>query len=276
MIRFHEHPSHRLDFWEERWYGGAKCNERMRKMKKAVAWILILMLALSMAACGGSPAPAPSTQESTVPAETTEATPPETAPAETEAPVPTVLARPLYGEILDSYFDALLQGFSPEEYIGNGLNYLPGLVKDVTKIGYSLEDLDGDGSTELLIGAVGEPNIYAMYTVKDGEETLVIDAGERNSYRLSSDGVFVNNGSNSAAQSAYFLYTFADGDLALRDGLVFDANVDSKNPWFYVQDTNWDPATYQAMDTASAEAILNDLDTSIRPIAYIPFSEYTS
>ena len=244
-------------------------------MKKAIAWILILMMTLSLAACAKETTPAPSAPETTAaPTETAEATPETTLPETAE--VPTVTAKPLYGEILDGYFDALLQGFGPQEYIEKGLNYLPGNVKDVSKVGYCLEDLDGDGSTELLIGAVDEPYIYAMYTVKDGQETMVIDAGERNTYRLSSDGVFVNGGSNSAAQSAYFLYTFADGVMSFRDGIVFDANADSKNPWFYVQDTNWDPATYQPLETASAEAIVSDLDAGLRPIAYIPFSEYNA
>lgn len=241
-------------------------------MKKAIAWILILMMTLSMTACGSKDTPAPATQDTAAPP--VETTQPEPVPETVE--VPTVMAKPLYGEILDSYFDALLQGFGPEQYIEKGLNILPGMVKDVSKVGYCLEDLDGDGSTELLIGAVDEPYIYAMYTVKDGVETMVVDAGERNTYRLSSDDVFVNGGSNSAAQSAYFLYTFSGGMLNFRDGIVFDATVDANNPWFYVQDTNWDSKTYQPLETASAEAIVADLDTNVRPIAYIPFSEYTA
>lgn len=244
-------------------------------MKKAIAWLLILMMTLSMAACGSkNTAETAAPETMAAPAQTTQ---PETtqAPEET-VEVPTVTAKPLYGDVLDDYFDALLQGFGPEQYLEKGLNYLPGLVKDVTKIGYCLEDLDGDGSTELFIGAVGEPNIYAMYTVKNGEEVMVIDAGERNSFRLSSDGVFVNNASCSAAQSAYFLYTFAGGDLTLQDGLVCDAEADSKNPWFYVKDDNWDPATYEPLDTASAEAITAGLNDNICPIAFVPFSEYNN
>ena len=240
-------------------------------MKKLIAWTLLLVMVLSLAACAGKQEPAAETTAAPVEtAEVTETTEPET----TE--VPTVMAKPLYGEILDSYFDALLQGFTPDQYMENNLNYLVGVVGDVTKVGYSLEDLDGDGSTELLIGAVGDPYIYAMYTVKDGEEVQIIDAGERNTYRLGTDGVFVNQGSNSAAQSCTFLYTFEDGELKFQDGLISDFTVDEKNPWFYVTDENWDPSTYEPMETASAEAVLNQLESGIRPISYMPFSEYQS
>ena len=243
----------------------------MRNLRKAIAWILILMMLLSMAACGKKEEPA--APETTLPAETEPLT---EAPTEAPTEVPTVMAKPLYGEILDSYFDALLQGFEPAQYVEKGLNPLPGMVKDVTKVGYCLEDLDNDGSTELLIGAVGEPFIYAMYTMKNDQETLVIDAGERNTYRISSDGVFVNNASNSAAQMAYFLYTFSGGELHFQDGLVYDAGLDSQNPWFYVKDTAFDSSTYEAIATADAEAITSELDNNARPIAFMPFSDYNS
>lgn len=240
-------------------------------MKKYIAWIMILVMCMSLAACGGNQeAPA----ETTASTETAEVI--ETTEAIETTEVPTVMAKPLYGEILDSYFDALLQGFTPDQYTENGLNYLVGVVGDVSKVGYSLEDLDGDGNTELLIGAVGESYIYAMYTVRNGEEVQVIDAGERNTYRLGTDGVFVNQGSNSAAQSGTFLFTFGNGELRFQDGLVSDYSVDEKNPWFYVTDESWDSSTYEPLDTANAEAVLDQLESGIRPISYMPFSEYQS
>lgn len=245
-------------------------------MKKIISWIMILTLSLSLAACAGktetpSETPAPETTQA---AETTEAT-------EEVTEVPTVMAKPLYGEILDSYFDALLQGFDPGQYNEKGLNYLVGTLGDVTQVGYCLEDLDGDGSTELLIGAVGEPYIYAMYTVKNGEEVQVIDAGERNTYRLGSDNSFINQGSNSAAQSGTFLMTLENGELKLQDGIVYDASVDEKNPYFYVSGDSfnpetWDTGAYSALETTQAEATLKQLEDSVRPISYIPFSEYQS
>ena len=81
-------------------------------MRKAIAWILILMMLLSLAACGRKDEPA--APETTLPAETEPLT---EAPTEAPTEVPTVMAKPLYGEILDSYFDALLQGFEPAQYV---------------------------------------------------------------------------------------------------------------------------------------------------------------
>lgn len=239
-------------------------------MKKAITWILVLMMALSMTACAKEPAP---TQ-----APATETTPQEPATETTEEPteVPTVMAKPLYGEILDSYFDALLQGFDPLQYEEKGLNSLPGMIKDVTQVGYCMEDLDGDGSSELLIGAVDEPFIYAMYTVKDGQEVQVIDAMERSTYELTSDGLILNRGSNGAASYGYNLYSFASGELVFQDGLVFDAGKDEQNPWFYTKSEAWDSDALEPIDTATAEATEQDLLDSVVPVSFIPFSQYTA
>lgn len=237
-------------------------------MKKFFAFLLIITMLLTAAACGKKE-PAPTTAAPV----TTAATEAPTTEAATEAiEVPTVTAKPLYGEILDNYFDALLQGLEPAEYVDRGLNYLPGMVKDVTQVGYSLEDLDGDGTSELLIGAVGQNYIYALYSVVNGEETMVVSASERSTYQISSDGVIVNRGSNSAASYGYNLYTFAGGKLSFQDALVCDASRDEKNPWFYTKDETWD--NLEPLDTESAEAIETQLTGSLRPIAYMPFANY--
>lgn len=240
-------------------------------MKKFFAFLLIFTMVLTCAACGKKePEPtteAPATTEATEAPATTEAT---TEPVE----VPTVTAKPLYGEILDNYFDALLQGLEPADYLDKGLNYLPAMVKDVEKVGYSLEDLDGDGTSELLIGAVGENYIYALYSVVDGEEVMVINASERSTYQICSDGVILNRGSNSAASYGYNLYSFAGGTLTFQDALVCDASLDEKNPWFYTRDEAWSAENLEALDTQSAEAIETQLTGSLRPITYMPFANY--
>ena len=120
-----------------------------------------------------------------------------------------------------------------------------------------------------------------MYTVKNGEEVQVIDAGERNTYRLGSDNAFINQGYNSAFQSGTFLMTLDNGELKLQDGIVYDASVDEKNPYFYVSGDSfnpetWDTSAYEPLETAQAEANLKQLEDSVRPISYMPFSEYQS
>ena len=241
-------------------------------MKKLSVLLLIFAMLLSLAACGSNPS-APTTAPETVPV--TEAP---TEPAQTEAPteVPVVTAKPLYGEILDGYFDALLQGFGPQEYMDRGLNYLVGTVGDVDKVGYVMDDVDGDGVSELMIGSVDEGLIYAMYTVKDGQETQVIDAMERSTYQLTSDGLILNRGSNGAASYGYNLYRLENGSLQFQDALVFDAAKDEKNPWFYTKNPEWAQDTLESVDTEVGETTEQGLLDSTVKISFIPFSQYTA
>ena len=241
-------------------------------MKKLSVLLLIFAMLLSLAACGSNPS-APTTAPETVPV--TEA-PTETAQTEAPTEVPVVTAKPLYGEILDGYFDALLQGFGPQEYMDRGLNYLVGMVADVNKVGYAMDDVDGDGVSELMIGSVDEGLIYAMYTVKDGQETQIIDAMERSTYQLTSDGLILNRGTNGAASYGYNLYRLENGSLQFQDALVFDAAKDEKNPWFYTKNPDWDQDALESVDTEVGETTEQDLLESTVKISFIPFSQYTA
>ena len=244
-----------------------------KDMKKLSALLLIFAMLLSLAACGSNPSAqttAPETQET---APVTEA-PTETTQASTEVPV--VTAKPLYGEILDGYFDALLQGFGPQEYMDRGLNYLVGMVGDVDKVGYVMDDVDGDGVSELMIGSVEEGLIYAMYTVKDGQETQIIDAMERSTYQMTSDGLILNRGTNGAASYGYNLYRLENGSLQFQDALVFDAAKDEKNPWFYTKNSEWAQDALESVDTEVGETTEQNLLDSTVKISFIPFSQYTA
>ena len=240
-------------------------------MKKLIALLLSTLMIFSLAACSSAPA-------ETTPPETTAAPVQETTAAPTEAPteVPVVTAKPLYSEILDSYFDALLQGLSPAEYAEKGLNYLPGVVADLNEVGYVMDDLDGDGVSELMIGSVSDGLIYAMYTVRDDQEVQVIDAGERSTYQMTSDGLILNAGSNSAASHGYNLYNFTAGQLVFQDGLVFDAGKDAQNPWFYTKSETWEESALEPIDTETAESTEQNLLDSVVPVTFIPFSQYTT
>lgn len=239
-------------------------------MKKGISLLLIITILFTLAACGKKS----NTPEATAPAGTTA---PAAPVAETEAPTeaPTEPAPRLYGEIMDAYYDALIQGFTPDQYNDKGLNYMPGMVKDIAKVGYCLEDLDNDGIPELLIGEVGQPEIFAMYTIVNGAETMVLNAGERSVYWMTSDGFFVNRGSSSAAKSGYLLNTFVGGALVYQNGLIFDGEANADAPWFYAEDEDWDVSNDSPIDTDEAESIVDTLEEDKLPIAYMAFSEYT-
>ena len=226
--------------------------------------LAVLALALSLTACKAQ-TPAPETTAAAQTAVTTETT----APEETVPEIPDA-----YQQLLTAYAEALDQHLDVEGYFERELNYLVGVVNDSNQIGYCLTDLDGDGRDELLIGAVGDPDIYAMYTLSDGTARMVIDAGERNNFRMDTQGRIFNRAACSAAQSGVFLFTFTGGQLEMQESYVADYGVDMENPWFRVTDQNFDPATYTPVSTQEAEEIISRLEDNVRAFDYIPFSQF--
>ena len=113
-----------------------------------------------------------------------------------------------------------------------------------------------------------------MYTLTDGIARMVIDAGERNNFRMDTQGLIFNQAACSAAQSGVFLFTFTGGQLVMQESLVADYAVDMENPWFRVSDQNFDPATYVPVSNQEAEEILSRLEDNVRLFAYIPFSQF--
>ena len=226
--------------------------------------LAVLALALSLTACKAQ-TPAPETTAAAQTAVTTETT----APEETVPEIPDA-----YQQLLTAYAEALDQHLDVEGYFERELNYLVGVVNDSNQIGYCLTDLDGDGRDELLIGAVGDPDIYAMYTLSDGTARMVIDAGERNNFRMDTQGRIFNRAACSAAQSGVFLFTFTGGQLEMQESYVADYGVDMENPWFRVTDQNFDPATYTPVSSQEAEEIISRLEDNVRAFDYIPFSQF--
>lgn len=256
-------------------------------MKKTLALLLVFLILTALSACKKNE-PVPTTEPGTtaateIPTGTTEPEEPsretETVAAvqQTESAAPAEPeTRPTYGTVLDSYYNALMEQWPPEKYMGAGMNYLPGLIGDPEKVGYYLEDLDGNGFPELLIGAVGEDSIFVMYTMVEGAPLTVLRASERNTYRLTADGIFHNQGSNGAAFTGHLFYTYQNGDMHFQDALMFNSDADGENPWFYAVDEDWDVSNDLPYGTGDAEAYIRMVEQSIVEIPYVPFSEYTS
>ncbi len=173
-------------------------------MKKFLALMLVFLLLMALSACH-------SAETNTAPAPTEEA-PIQTEPVPETTQTEPIMDKPLqmlsYNGVLDSYYNALMEKWAPEKYMEAGMNYLPGLIGDAAKVGYYLEDLDGDGFPELLIGEVGERKVFVMYTMVDRSPLTVLRASERNTYYLTEDGVFYNLGFNGAAFTGHMFYSY--------------------------------------------------------------------
>lgn len=192
-------------------------------MKKTVSIILCAALALAvLTACGSPASPAPTAEPVQTAAPTLEPTPePTTEP--TPEPTPESVTDPLvmYKDILDVYVQALTNNYGGEELIGSEISLLNMYCYEgsaLDNVGYTFLDLDGDGTMELFIGAIGGDEfvantVFDFYTYQDGHPVLLIDSMERARCYICDDNTLVIDGANSASDTEYSCYSYANGEL---------------------------------------------------------------
>jgi len=113
-------------------------------------------------------------------------------------------------------YDLIIVPENPE------LSYMYRRHSDLSEIGFSLMDLDGNGQEELIISA---PNsfVYDLYTISDGKAVHLFDSGERYAYTLRENGWIENTWSGSAATSGHDFYKLNDGKLEFAERITLDA-----------------------------------------------------
>lgn len=111
-----------------------------------------------------------------------------------------------YALVIERYYTALNDGWDGARMMEAGLNYMAAdsfFEAPLEDIGYTVTDLDGDATEELVIGTLKEDAFYgklifSLYTLDDtGNPLLLIDSTERNRYYFAGGFRFANVGSSS-------------------------------------------------------------------------------
>lgn len=202
---------------------------RIRKLrKKSVVLITTFILALSLSGCGSNKNDnkkiAFNGSEDNTSAESTEDTTENTAEntAEknntAEEDKSELDYEVVYAPVKDEVLDLIINGYDYEkDYVYPSSGIMESVMYRtktdlLNNIGYVIEDINGDGVPELLIGEdmVGyydditdESYIYNGYTYKDGEIVCFLEGWARSSYRWMGNGNFFYNGSSSAMSSMF-------------------------------------------------------------------------
>ena len=194
-------------------------------MKKTISIILCAALSLAvLTACGTAALPAPTAEPVQTAAPTPEPTPEPTAePTPTPEPTPAAVTDPLvmYKDILDLYAQALTNNYGGEELIGSEISLLNMYCYEgnaLDNVGYTFLDLDGDGTMELFIGAIGGDEfvantVFDFYTYQDGHPVLLLDSMERARCYICDDNTLVVDGASSAFDTEHSCYSYANGEL---------------------------------------------------------------
>ena len=262
--------------------------------KRSLSWLAILLIAALLVGCGAP--------------ETPETTPTEPTEAETQAPDPTeaatedateptteadtndvcdasaYLANPAYAPQVERYYTALTQKWDQEQYFDNDMSALPVHYYEgdpLDNVGFGFQDLDNDGSEELIIGAVlnaeTDPTVFEIWTLVDDQPVMLAQGGSGNRYVLQfveEDNMWyvTQEASNGAANHATYYMMLMDGKLEVMQGIVFDAEADAENPWFMTYDMDWDVSNDDPIDEDTANAILESNRSHYKAVEYFPYS----
>lgn len=149
-----------------------------------------------------------------------------------------------YIPIADVYYSAVTQDWSNEVFKETGLNNLASSQYMWNSyIGYCYEDIDSNGTIELIIGSVRQDEsstsyVLDVFTLNEGSPVLAFRSGERSMYRLCEGGYFSLDGSSGAESSSTEIYKIAEFGMAtLVECVAYDGTID-ENSYFYSTTAN--------------------------------------
>jgi len=137
-----------------------------------------------------------------------------------------------------------------------GFNEIPAET-EAGSLGYAFKDINGDRTPELLLldkmnlGTAGQPFVWALYTLQDGEAVLLGQYWSRNRVKIDKEGRIFTVGSSSASSLYLDSYELKAGAGELTHMTEYYTDVDSKGTQFYfmVNQGKNDPLTEKQFDT---------------------------
>jgi|GEM_PF-5700295 len=189
-----------------------------------------------------------------------------------------------YTSVLTAYHTALKEEWGKQKLSDGGFSILAAYCygeDTLGKIGYSFLDLDGDGTEELLIGAIGgddfiRQQIFELYCLKDGVPTQIFAGQERDRYYLCFEGgsyLIINEGSSSASDSEWSCNMLREGELIPVQTIVSDSSGDTIIDNSLMGQMGED-AVSDEREKEDAQAIIKTYKEYRIVPEYIPFSDF--
>ncbi|MDO4475993.1 MAG: hypothetical protein Q4B59_04345 [Lachnospiraceae bacterium] len=188
----------------------------------------------------------------------------------------------VYAPVLEMYREALEANWSIgtcyEQDLSPLVYYYSEDGQGLEKVGFTFEDLDGDGRYELLIGetAGDDQVVFDAFTAPDGNVKHLFFSAERNRYfveRTQEESWSIAHvGSSSAALSAWHYGVLENGEFKIVEAVVADFMADEEHPWFLAKDEDWDTSNDTPISEEQAWDIIGAHEEGFVTLEYIPFS----
>lgn len=157
----------------------------------------------------------------------------------------------------------------PEEY---DFSVIIHMFPNSDTLGYFIEDIDGDGTKELIFGEKYSEDlsvIYNIYTISGGELVRVTDGWDRNEYFLCENGMIANEGTGGAGNSNYAYFTFDGTELHLIESVIYDGYKNPENPWYYSTESAYDAECAEPVSEEQAREIMSRY--VYKKLTFVPF-----
>ena len=152
-------------------------------------------------------------------------------------------------------------------------------------VGYTLLDIDQNGTKELVIASNANPSdypsckgnmIFLIYDQHEGKPRKIVSGHYRNAWFLSRpDRELLNIGSVSAACSIHALYDYINGELTCRDNWYSGLNEEGDHIFYHSYEATTDPAKGEHLSFTMDDFISHEdeLAAETRRIKLTPFAD---
>lgn len=190
-------------------------------------------------------------------------------------------AEALYRDVLDMFYENIQSGWADIDIYTADISYVfyeyYADPSNIDTIGYQFDDLNDDGTPELIIGIDGYEDsagigvAFEIYTIEDGQIAHVATSIERGMYQLCEDGTIYSWGSSGWADTYYDHYELVDGELSPLESVWSAPDSNNEVHWYHSTTGSYD----DGVEITEAEAMeVTDSWPQLVDLTLTPFSEY--